>query len=110
MTTDSGDWKAMVTACQNGDDETVRYYLDQGIDPDFQHPEMGTTALHEAALYGHLPVVELLVGRGASLSIEREFGGGTPLEVAQQAGHRNIADWLAGKQPPKKGKRWFRRG
>lgn len=96
----------MLTASQNGDTETVRYYLDQGIDPDFQHPEMGTTTLHEAALYGHLPVVELLVEHGAALDIVREFGGGTPLEVAKQAKQSAVVAYLSPRQP-KKARRWF---
>lgn len=93
----------MLAAAQSGDVGTVRYYLGQGIDPNYQHPEMGTTALHEAALYGHLPVVQLLVENGAALDIIREFGGGTPQEVAEQHGQCEVAVWLNTHQPAKPG-------
>ena len=100
----SGDWKAMLTGCQSGDLATVRYYLSRGIDPCFQHPEMGTTALHEAALYGHLEIVKLLVDHGADTQQIREFGGGTPLQVAKQAGQGEVAQWLKSQEP----KKWWR--
>ncbi|MEL7342024.1 MAG: ankyrin repeat domain-containing protein, partial [Bacteroidota bacterium] len=61
-----GDWKAMFAAAQKGDAPLVEYYLQQGIDPDYQHPEVLTTVLIEAANLGQLAVVKVLVEGGAN--------------------------------------------
>ena len=38
-TMSGGDWKAMFKGIQEGDFELVKYYLNIGIDPNYQHPE-----------------------------------------------------------------------
>ena len=55
-----------------------------------------TTALHEAALRGDLPTVELLVGLGADPTIvDTEFDS-TPAGWAQHGGHTEVAAYLNG--------------
>ncbi len=87
----SGDWKRFIQACQEGDEALVRHYLDEGIDPDFQYPEVGTVALVEAAFYGHAAIVKMLLDAGADASIRQQLGGLSALEAAKHQGHSDIA-------------------
>ncbi|MGQ7887604.1 ankyrin repeat domain-containing protein [Paenibacillus sp. WC2504] len=58
--------------------EAVRLMLDVGFQPDARRNEHSMTALHRAAIRGDNKIVQLLLGRGASIEIRNEFGG-TPL-------------------------------
>lgn len=57
----------------SGDVETVRYFLDKGIDINFRDEE-GGTALMYAALAGNVPVVKFLLEKGADTTVT-EFRG-----------------------------------
>jgi Ankyrin repeats (3 copies) len=61
MTTEGGNWKELTRAATDGDLSIVKYHLDKGIDPNFQHPEFLTTPLIEAARAGNMPAVKLLL-------------------------------------------------
>ncbi|KAF5938447.1 hypothetical protein HYC85_022706 [Camellia sinensis] len=50
----------------------------------------GNTALHEAAIVGHLKAAELLVGRNRSLLYIRNLDGYLPLHLAAAYGQREI--------------------
>jgi alkaline phosphatase D len=86
----SSDWKRFIQACQEGDVALVRHYLDEGIDPDFQYPEVGTVALVEAAFYGHAAIVQMLLDAGADVSIRQQLGGLNALEAAKKQGHTQV--------------------
>lgn len=51
------------------------------------------TALHLAAFQGHLPVVQVLLDRGAKIDAVDAFGW-TPLMFAAHAGHFDVASAL----------------
>ena len=51
------------------------------------------TPLHQAAMFGHEPAVEALLGLGADPSAE-DRGGRTPLHWANRGGHRRVCDVL----------------
>jgi ankyrin repeat protein len=72
----------------SGNTAAVRLMLDLGFDADVQRTNppwsAGETALHVAAWRGHLPVVKLLIERGAPLETTRRSGA-TPLAVALRA-------------------------
>jgi len=90
----SSDWKRFIQACQEGDEALVRHYLDEGIDPDFQYPEVGTVAIVEAAFYGHTAIVRMLLDAGADPSIRQQLGGLNALEAARSQGHSGIVGML----------------
>jgi hypothetical protein len=51
----AGEWRALVTACERGDENTIRQYLgdeDLNVDVDFQHCEVGKTPLLAAVEHG----------------------------------------------------------
>jgi ankyrin repeat protein len=86
----SSDWKRFIQACQEGDAALVRHYIDEGIDPDFQYPEVGTVALVEAAFYGHAAIVKMLLDAGADVSNRQQLGGLNALEAAKKQGHTQV--------------------
>jgi ankyrin repeat protein len=51
-------------AIRNGHHEMLQWLLDQGMNPE-QHDETGTTALIEAAEYGDLITIDILLAHGA---------------------------------------------
>lgn len=102
----SSDWKRFIQACQEGDAALVRHYIDEGIDPDFQYPEVGTVALVEAAFYGHAAIVKMLLDAGADPSIRQQLGGLNAMEAAKHQGHTEIVSVLRARVA---GGSWHRR-
>lgn len=89
-----GDWKAMFLAVQQGDLESVDYYLQIGIDPNFQHEEFLAAALVESIRYNHLKITKLLLENGADPHIKEIWGGATPLSVAKENKNSTAIDLL----------------
>jgi uncharacterized protein len=81
-----GDYKAFFAAACAGDVELVRHHLDAGVDVDFVHPELQSTALVAAIEEGRSDVALLLLDRGASPTLRSPLEGTTPLEAARAAG------------------------
>ena len=79
-----GDWKEMLTATQNGDLDLVKYHLQMGVDPNYQHPELMTTPLIESIEFGHLEIAEFLLKNGADPRIKAGFSSDTALSVARR--------------------------
>ncbi len=80
--------------------ETAAWLLDHGADINqkatfggLTHGQ-GITALHLAAQYGHMPVVRLLVERGADRSIKDDLYGSTAAGGANYFGQTEARDYL----------------
>ena len=72
---------SLIAAARAGNDRLVRQILKQGADPNDTEGQLwGNTSLKEAANYGHLEVVELLIAAGADLN-KADRAGETPLMV-----------------------------
>ena len=77
--------------------EVARLLKDPQLDVNFAYPEANDwTALHEAANYGHLPIVEQLVDAGADVD-QRDRAGKTPLYLAVELRHPQMVALLLGK-------------
>jgi ankyrin repeat protein len=79
----------------------LRMLLDAGENPDLYNPEgmhAHSTPLHQAALAGHMPVVRLLVERGARLDLADKIWKGTPRGWSEYAGRQEVADYLREKE------------
>jgi ankyrin repeat protein len=73
--------------------EVVADLLAAGTDPDLPIDE-AFTAMHAAAVRGHHAAVDLLLLHGADPTPPVRSGVATPAEMAQAAGHGDIADLL----------------
>lgn len=54
----------------------------------------GESALHAAALFGHVPIVKRLISAGADLML-RNQDGVTPMQVAQEAKQYAVVEYLS---------------
>ena len=101
MQNQGANWKDLVLLCGNkqgsddGELSIIKNHLQNGLDPNFQHPEYMTTPLIEASRVGNVGAVDLLLGLGkADPAIESDLDGCTPLDVAMQAKQHATVDIL----------------
>lgn len=90
-----GDYKAFFAAACAGDVSLVEHHLEQGVDVDFIHPELQSTALVAAIEEGRTEVALLLLDRGADPVLRSPLEGVTPVEAARAAGLSRVAERLA---------------
>ena len=92
--------RGLALAAQHGRLEAVRLLLDAGEDPDRYNPEGNhrhSTPLHQAVWSGQLPVVRLLVERGARVDIRDTVHDGTALDWALHGKRTEVAGYLRGR-------------
>lgn len=89
-----GDWKAMFKAVQDNDLELVRFYINAGIDVNYQHPEYVALPLSESIRYNHLEVAELLLLHGAEPTIIEIESGMTPMNLARTRKNQKAVELL----------------
>lgn len=80
----AGNWKDMFKAAQSGDLPTLSYHIEQGADPNYQHPEVLSTPLVESIKQGHIEIVDYLLNKGADPLLKSELEGLTPLQAAKR--------------------------
>ena len=88
--------KALIDAAEAGNIEAVKKHLAAGMDVNAKD-EDGVTPLHEAALWGHNEVVELLIANGAEVNaiiVSGRNQGKTPLDLAIWRKKTETADLL----------------
>ena len=84
----------LALACFFGHDALAEFLLDRGADPNLIATDrMKLAPIHAAIARGNLPLVSLLITRGAAVNIGQEAGC-SPLHSAAAGGHRDIADVL----------------
>ncbi len=71
----------MVSACESGYTDTVKYMLEHGFDPNFQDDKLGTPFLY-AIEYGYYDIVQLMISYGADVNMGDRYGDGAPLRLA----------------------------
>jgi len=82
-------------AASDNDIKAVAEFLNNGIDINyFDKSGPGRTALIEAAIYGNLETVSLLINKGAYINCQCRAMGFTPLAWACYKGHHEIAQIL----------------
>ena len=88
--------KALIDAAEEGNIEAVKQHLAAGMDVNAKD-EDGVTPLHEAALWGHNEVAELLIANGAEVNaiiVSGRNKGKTPLDLAIWRKKTTTADLL----------------
>lgn len=80
----------MFRGVEQNDLELVEYYIRQGIDINFQHPEYFTGALFESIRRGYPEMTKLLLEHGAALNQTEMLTGIKPENLAKEKGHTQI--------------------
>ncbi|WP_442604125.1 ankyrin repeat domain-containing protein [Paenibacillus sp. KN14-4R] len=90
------------TAVSDHDRETVAYLLDNGVDINYNEPNMvypyQATPLTVAARMGNLAMVKYLVERGADVTLA-EKDGERPYTIAVSNKHTELTDYLKSLEP-----------
>lgn len=90
------DASEICEAAAVGNTRGVATMLEMGWDVDTRGVVWGETPAHRAALEGHLDTLELVVERGADLTIPDRCYRNTPLGWAQYGGRAEIVRYLRG--------------
>lgn len=98
MDRDNCDYTALHYAARNGNLEICELLLDEGKADVNALTKGGVSAIHRAAMMGHLNVVKLLVKKGAKLDFQ-DSDGRTALHRAAARGHMEVCKFLLDKQP-----------
>ena len=85
---------ALIEAVKAGDLQKAEAAVAAGADVNAPGPEQQWTALNYAAVKGDLPIVDLLVQRGADV-FRTGRDNRTPYQIAVAAGHADVARRLA---------------
>ena len=96
----AGDWKEMYNAAANGNFELVQYHIKNGIDPNYQHPEILSTALVASIISDHTQISIFLLENGADPTLLSEFDNMTPLQAAKLYKRDEILKMLQDRIPP----------
>ncbi|MEW7291335.1 ankyrin repeat domain-containing protein [Aquimarina sp. 2304DJ70-9] len=89
-----GDWKSMFKATQEGDFELVKFYLEKGMDPNYQHPEFMALPLVESIRFNHLKITKLLLENGGDPTIREVMEGETSISIAKKLNNQEAIDLL----------------
>ncbi|EDX11326.1 GD12144 [Drosophila simulans] len=98
MDRDGCDYTALHYAARNGNEPICKLLLDEGKADVNAVTKAGATALHRAAMMGHLEIVKLLVEHKANLLLQDECGQ-TALHRAVMRGHLEVCRILLAKEP-----------
>lgn len=91
----AGDWKDLYQAAVSGDLPLVQYHLSEGVNPNYQHPEILRTLLVASLVEGHEEVVTTLLAHGADPNLLSELDNLTPLQAARRHGRQQALQVLA---------------
>jgi len=89
-----GDWKDMFKAVEQSDLELLDFYIRQGVDLNYQHPEYFTGPLFESIRLGNVEIVKRLLESGASVYEKEIMSGKNALELAEQKGQKKIIELI----------------
>lgn len=103
----AGDWKEMHAAATRGDLNLVRYHIQNGVNPNYQHPEIMSTPLVASILNSHQDISLFLLDHGADPNLLSDFDNMTPLQAIRhrpdevvlkkliESGMRQSDSWMA---------------
>ena len=83
----------IIDSARIGDFLAVRSLVNGGVNINMIYPDTKTTALNEAAKFGHTRIVALLIDRNVKIDHEDKFGS-TPLQWAASHGHVDVVRLL----------------
>ena len=86
----AGNGKEMFHACEEGDIKLVKYYLQAGVDPNYQHPEYMTTVLIESVRAEKIDLIKLFLEFGADPHVQEIWGTDTAVTAAESIGNGHL--------------------
>ncbi|MGE5863968.1 MAG: ankyrin repeat domain-containing protein [Rhizobacter sp.] len=92
----AGDWKDLYQAVLTGDLSLVHYHISEGVNPNYQHPEILCTPLVTSLVLGHREITHYLLAHGADPNLLSELDGLTPLQAARKHGRQEFVELLTG--------------
>ncbi|XP_017095501.2 ankyrin repeat domain-containing protein 39 [Drosophila bipectinata] len=98
MARDDCDYTALHYAARNGNEKICKLLIDEGKADVNAVTKAGATALHRAAMMGHLDIVKLLAENKANLLLQDECGQ-SALHRAALRGHLEVCRFLLQKEP-----------
>ncbi|MFM2400252.1 MAG: hypothetical protein RL341_2409 [Pseudomonadota bacterium] len=93
-TMSGGDWKRLYQAVDAGDFVLVRYYMKEGMDPNFQHAEVLRTLLVTSLINGTSDITHYLLAHGADPNLVSELDNLSPLQAAKLHGRDEFVKLL----------------
>lgn len=90
----AGDWKGLYQAAVDGDLPLVKYYIKEGVNPNYQHPEILRSVLVTSLVEGHRDVANYLLAHGADPNLVSELDNLTPLQAARKHGRQEFVTLL----------------
>lgn len=79
-----GDWKDLYQASMAGDLARVAHHIAEGINPNYQHPEILCTPLVASIVNGHPQIALYLLTQGADPNMLSIMDSLTPLQAAKR--------------------------
>lgn len=79
-----GEWKDMFKAVQTNDIELVDFYIRNGIDINYQHPEYMTSPLIESIRLNNIEMMLFLLKNGASPDIKEFYSNKDAISIAEE--------------------------
>lgn len=102
----AGDWKEMLKAAQEGDLNLVKYHIDRGVNPNYQHPELLTTPLIVSIEHHQIEVATFLLENGADPNLRAGFSTDSPLSIAKKNNCKELVKIIKSYQKPPFWKFW----
>ncbi len=90
----AGDWKELYKAVAEGGFALVQLHTKNGVNLNYQHPEILVTVLVTAIRCGHSEMALYLIENGADPKLESYFDQLTPLEAALKYKNKAVLDKL----------------
>ncbi len=85
-----GAWKDLFKAVEENNFELVSYYLQQGIDINYQHPEYFTNPFFESIRQKNYNLILLFLQNGARVEEKEILTGLDAFAIAKQVQDENI--------------------
>lgn len=77
-----GDWKDLYRGVDEGNFDLVEFHIKNGVDANYQHPEILMLPLVVAIKGGHIKIAEFLIDNGADPLLESYYDQMNALEAA----------------------------
>lgn len=103
----AGDWKEMYHAAATGNLDLLKYHIKNGVNPNYQHPEILSTPLVASIISDHMVIAKFLLANGADPLLRSEFDNMTPLQAAKLYKRHEILPLLGSASSTASAKSWM---